>query len=115
MLETSQGLAAESGARIVAAPACAPPPLLAALQAALTDIAALRALIVVPGSGREGYTDSQVQEVARGTIERLQREHAEALARWRATAEVESSLPRPKPPSGWPAPCSAAPATATAP
>jgi hypothetical protein len=73
-----------------------PHPALARLRDSLADPAALRALLVVPGSGREGYTDSQVLELAQGIIATLEREHAQAIARWREVADSEASLPRPE-------------------
>ncbi len=70
-----------------------PHPDLARLRAAFADPAALRALLVTPGSGRESYTDSMIREFAEGTIATLEREHQKALRRWRQVAEVEAGLP----------------------
>jgi len=68
--------------------------LTAALASDPIDYAALRALLVVPGAGREGYTDDLILKVAEGTLETLQRQ--QALARWRQVAELEAALPHPE-------------------
>jgi hypothetical protein len=70
--------------------------LTAALGATPVDLATLRAIFVIPGAGREGYSDEMIVELAQGTLATLQRQHEEAVARWRQAAELESSLPAPE-------------------